>query len=124
MNMAMRRIRDARLCQQDVGYTRVEAILVVAGDAAAEQLSSVGNDDRRGIDRTDYDASGCSARIDQDGANRMREFAGLATTLSVAPVRRCRHRRDMNGLDDLAIAQRRFERAGDEVFHHTRANEC
>ena len=51
----------------------------------------------------------------------MRELAGLAATLDVTPVRRRRHRRDVDRFDDLAGAQRAFERADDEILHRDRA---
>jgi len=44
MNMAMHGTRQARLCQQDIGHTHVEAILVVTGNASAGLTASGGDD--------------------------------------------------------------------------------
>ena len=61
-------------------------------------------------------------RIDQNRADCMREFAGFAAALDITPMRRCRHRRNMDGFDDFAGTQRGFQRADDEILDCDRAH--
>ena len=122
MNMAMRGVRDARLwpagrqlhARQSDPCSRRRC---VRRTALPHSVMTIGAESIAPITTRAVAALG----IDQDGADRMGEFAGLAATLGVAPLRRCRHRRDVNGFDDLAIAQRRFECTDDEILHRHRA---
>ncbi len=88
MDMAPRSVGDAGLGQKAIRHARIEAPLVVAIDAPAEQFGGVGNDDRRGLDRADHDAGGRCTRVDQDRGQRMRKFTRLAAALDIAPMRR------------------------------------
>jgi len=46
MDMTMNCVCDAGLCQDSVGYTRVETLLIVAGNASPEQFCGIRDDDR------------------------------------------------------------------------------
>ena len=114
--MTIGRVGNAGFGQQRVRDPCVEALLVIAADATAEQLGGIDQDDGRGVDPAEHHARCRGVRIDHDGPDRMREIAGLAADLGIAPVRGNRPHRDMDRFDDLARAQHRFQRAKNEFF--------
>src|SRR6201990_1922370 len=96
MDMPRALVRHPSRFEQAIGGTRIEFGLVVARNTAAEQLLSVCDRHRRGINRADDDASGADIWIDHDGAKRMRELGRLAATLDIAPMCRSRPLRHMD----------------------------
>src|SRR5947209_5731359 len=98
-----------------IGDTPVELRFVVATDAAAEHLIKALDQDRRGIERADDDARDAGLRIDQRGAEPMRELAGLAAGLDVAPLRRSCALRYMDADQQLTCFETALQRAGNEI---------
>src|SRR3569833_856769 len=97
-----------------IGDTPVKFCLVVAVHAAAEHLIKALDQDRGGIERADDDAPGSGLWFDQRGAEPMRELAGLAAGLDVAPLRRRCALRYMDADQQLTCFQAALQRARDE----------
>src|SRR3954469_9222531 len=97
-----------------IGDTPVKVRFVVAVHAAAEHFIKALDQDRSSIERADDDARDAGLRIDQRGAEPMRELAGLAAGLDVAPLRRSCALRYMDADQQLTCFETALQRAGDE----------
>ncbi len=84
------------------------ALVQAVGDAgpecSTEQRGCVGNDNGRGLDRTDHGAEPAARRIVQHAADRVREFAGLLAELVEASARADRKLRHAHGADQFVAA--------------------
>src|SRR5689334_2674506 len=76
----------------------------------------VGDDVRRALDCADHGTHAPGRRIAQGSADGVRELAGLAAELPIAPARLRRELRDAQGDEELAVGEHGGEKPRDEAI--------